>query len=412
MIRPHKTIVNLFIVEIHKEGEYYFQQYKNTIDDIINKGGIVVSPSGNSGVELNKFTDQVIPCEFENVICVGGIETYNGAENEGDYIVDENSNYGSSVNFYSAYSIKSEILVNNEIKKLVDHGTSYSSPLVAGLIATLMSENSDIEYTFDTIIKQLNEYGASETFQIFNTVGVLANNGKHIVYSKDDVYYGCEVYAGNLSCSSDSVITTIANTITTSTTPTTSAIPTTTTTTTLNTTTTTTITTPIITTITSTTTTTNPPTTTTSIDPSNFDFTNIVTNTFESIQTTTSTFKKIPTSTVSGRCGPNYGACRRSDECCSMYGYCGKSSKYCKEGYQSEFGHCSSSYNTTKKKTTKKTTTTKKTKKISTSFVSGRCGSKYGKCSKSNECCSKYGYCGKSSDYCDNGCQPAYGICY
>ncbi|KAG4092130.1 peptidase S8/S53 domain-containing protein [Neocallimastix lanati (nom. inval.)] len=204
MIRPHKTIVNLFIVEIHKEGEYYFQQYKNTIDDIINKGGIVVSPSGNSGVELNKFTDQVIPCEFENVICVGGIETYNGAENEGDYIVDENSNYGSSVNFYSAYSIKSEILVNNEIKKLVDHGTSYSSPLVAGLIATLMSENSDIEYTFDTIIKQLNEYGASETFQIFNTVGVLANNGKHIVYSKDDVYYGCEVYAGNLSCSSDS----------------------------------------------------------------------------------------------------------------------------------------------------------------------------------------------------------------
>jgi len=181
--------------------------------------------------------------------------------------------------------------------------------------------------------------------------------------------------------------------------------------------------------------------------------TTTTTTTKTTTTTTDSKNKYIPTSTVSGRCGPKFGACADAGFCCSQYNYCGKTEEYCGKGCQSEFGVCSSTTTTTttkttttKTKTTKKTTTkaktTKKTtkitkttkkkttskkvitvkkttinkkstttKKIPTSTVSGRCGPKYGACANASYCCSKYNYCGKSNDHCGVGCQPAYGLC-
>eukprot|EP00833_Pecoramyces_ruminatium_P002987 jgi/Orpsp1_1/1177019/evm.model.c7180000059843.1 len=46
------------------------------------------------------------------------------------------------------------------------------------------------------------------------------------------------------------------------------------------------------------------------------------------------------------------------------------------------------------------------------SGLPGRCGSRYGSCSKYGHCCSKYNYCGTSSDYCRRkDCQENYGYC-
>ncbi|ORX42197.1 subtilisin-like protein [Piromyces finnis] len=209
--------------------------------------------------------------------------------------------------------------------------------------------------------------------------------------------------------------TTTTTTTTTSTTTTPTPIKTTTTTTT------TTTPTPIKTTTTTTTTTPSPIKTTTTTTTTSIKTT--TTTTTKTKTTTTTTIKKVPTSTVSGRCGPEYGACPRASDCCSKWGYCGTSSKHCEEGCQSEFGKClntkktTTTTTTTKTKTTKttKTSSTKKptsTKKIPTSTVSGRCGSKYGKCSKSSECCSQYNYCGTTSEYCGKGCQSDFGKCY
>ncbi|ORY44592.1 L domain-like protein [Neocallimastix californiae] len=115
------------------------------------------------------------------------------------------------------------------------------------------------------------------------------------------------------------------------------------------------------------------------------------TTTSTTIKTTTKTkTTNIPVATnKEGKCGKNYGKCP-SGECCSKYGYCGTSSKYCdiSKGCQSEFGKC-----------------TKDEDK-------GKCGKGYGKC-PSGECCSKYGYCGTSSAYCSSskGCQSEFGKC-
>jgi len=105
-----------------------------------------------------------------------------------------------------------------------------------------------------------------------------------------------------------------------------------------------------------------------------------------------------------GRCGKGVGICKK-DECCSKYGWCGKTDKHCKveEGCQSEFGKCKSSSTTI-------TTTSTKPNASSQTPYNGKCGKEYGSCRK-GECCSKYGWCGKTNDYCGKGCQSEFGEC-
>jgi len=99
---------------------------------------------------------------------------------------------------------------------------------------------------------------------------------------------------------------------------------------------------------------------------------------------------------IDGRCGEGHGRCP-SGQCCSKYGWCGKTDDYCSNGCQSNYGYCETITSTT-------TTTTY------VSSVEGRCGEDYGKC-PSGQCCSKYGWCGKTDNYCSNGCQSEFGDC-
>ncbi|ORX88187.1 RNI-like protein [Anaeromyces robustus] len=93
-----------------------------------------------------------------------------------------------------------------------------------------------------------------------------------------------------------------------------------------------------------------------------------------------------------GKCGEDDGNCP-TGECCSKYGWCGISEKHCliDQGCQSEFGQC-------------------KTKTTIPISYNGQCGKEYGKC-PSSQCCSKYGWCGTSDKYCNEGCQGLYGTC-
>jgi len=104
-----------------------------------------------------------------------------------------------------------------------------------------------------------------------------------------------------------------------------------------------------------------------------------------------------------GRCGKGIGSCKKN-ECCSKYGWCGKSNDHCGKGCQSEFGKCKSTSTTTT------TTTSTKPNASSQTPYNGKCGKGIGSCRK-GECCSKYGWCGKSNDYCGKGCQSDFGEC-
>ena len=115
------------------------------------------------------------------------------------------------------------------------------------------------------------------------------------------------------------------------------------------------------------------------------------------------------------RCGKEHGRCP-AGKCCSKYGWCGSSDKYCEisRGCQSEFGECSGTQTSTK--TTSKTETTKTSVKPYTSVPTissdGKCGQGHGAC-PDDKCCSKYGYCGTTYEHCyiSKGCQLGFGSC-
>ncbi|KAL7904701.1 carbohydrate esterase family 4 protein [Trichoderma velutinum] len=96
--------------------------------------------------------------------------------------------------------------------------------------------------------------------------------------------------------------------------------------------------------------------------------------------------------------GKNGTTCKGSvfGDCCSFYGYCGKTAEYCGTGCDRNFGDCTplgDVPNTT----------------------NGLCGSAHAATCLhfgNKTCCSKYGYCGSSGDHCGDGCQKGYGRCY
>jgi len=75
---------------------------------------------------LNDDNMKFIPCQFRNDICIGGID------NSEEYIEKRKWKKKKKVN-----------------------GTSFSSPLVVGIAATIMSENPNTKYTKESILQIL-----------------------------------------------------------------------------------------------------------------------------------------------------------------------------------------------------------------------------------------------------------------
>lgn len=124
-----------------------------------------------------------------------------------------------------------------------------------------------------------------------------------------------------------------------------------------------------------------------------------------------------PTGTVStdGSCGPQgkNQICSGSTfgNCCSQYGWCGKSTDHCGTGCNSLFGTCGTSSAPTSSAAPQPTSALK-------TSVDGTCGKSTGyTCigfvheGAKSECCSQYGYCGASTGHCGTGCNPLAGKC-
>jgi len=95
--RPHKTVINLSIGYFYdKKDESKKEEInhlKSLIDEIIEKGGIVVAGAGNDGKNSNSEEEMFLPCAFDNVICVGAIDNsglnFKSMEQYDQFFVDE-----------------------------------------------------------------------------------------------------------------------------------------------------------------------------------------------------------------------------------------------------------------------------------------------------------------------------------
>ncbi|ORX78374.1 subtilisin-like protein [Anaeromyces robustus] len=187
LVEPHKTVINLSLEGYYDSARSYYETMKKLVDGITNKGGIVVAFAGNGNANLEKKPSSIyIPCELNNVICVGSIDS---KASNNLYTTAQYSNYGPSVDIYAPGNVKVNVIDNRILSK---YGTSFSAPLVSGMIASHMSEHKDVEFDLDKIKKFLKtgEYVIPNNYK--NNMIFVANNGKHIVYSSDNIYYGCE----------------------------------------------------------------------------------------------------------------------------------------------------------------------------------------------------------------------------
>jgi hypothetical protein len=108
-----------------------------------NHGTIVVSSAGNSGKDISG--DDIYPCELPGSICVGAIDQNANAQSY--------SNWGSPVDIWAPAGIRSTVTRpsaaadanNTDIDELaLFHGTSCSSPFVAGVVAMMKMLNGNL----------------------------------------------------------------------------------------------------------------------------------------------------------------------------------------------------------------------------------------------------------------------------
>eukprot|EP00833_Pecoramyces_ruminatium_P008364 jgi/Orpsp1_1/1182396/evm.model.c7180000081125.2 len=80
MLRPNKAVFNFSFGEYldeEKGDKYYFDYLRDYIDYMSNKGAVFIAAAGNDSTQVEKDGDPstVYPCSYDNVICVGAIDS-------------------------------------------------------------------------------------------------------------------------------------------------------------------------------------------------------------------------------------------------------------------------------------------------------------------------------------------------
>ncbi|OUM65181.1 carbohydrate-binding module family 18 protein [Piromyces sp. E2] len=220
--RPHKAIFNLSYGSIRPinrttPASENTQRVNELFEELVDDGALVFTSAGNEG-ELSynvTYNQQSLPCLYNYTICVGGINNveqkyFNTHVKYSDvvtYEVDKDSNYGYGVDIYAPFNVfvKYQSHDTSKNKEEIARGTSFSSPIAAGIAATILSDHPDIEFNKTSMLNYLYKIGQKGIIRGLpeGVPNVLINNGKHIVYSKNDKYYGCGILAGNQKCSNN-----------------------------------------------------------------------------------------------------------------------------------------------------------------------------------------------------------------
>jgi len=210
-MKPNKSVLNIslgqyFLVEDDAEVINFM---KENFDELNKNGIVVVVSSGNerNSVRMEYENKQYIhlPCAFDSVICVGGIDNYGYYRNRrltlrrametkfvdpDDYKRARFSNYGDEVDILAPGLVLLEY--QGRYSENIDSiylGTSFASPLVAGVAATIMSERSDLEFNSTSMASYLTDIGLKDIIEDANGPNVFINNGKRSLYLLPEINY-------------------------------------------------------------------------------------------------------------------------------------------------------------------------------------------------------------------------------
>jgi len=306
LFRPGKAVINISLGGYYLMDKYYeiIDYIQELITEMSNEGAVFVAAAGNEAVESFNEKDRymIYPCAFDDVICVGAIDnvginnkksiTWNDINkkemNPDNYVKADYSNYGKAVDIYApGFAYVEYKTADNKSMGGYEGGTSMSSPIVAGVAATIMSEHPDTTFTSETMLIYLSKLAEKNMISDLtkNDNNLFINNGKHIVYSLNNSYFdgGCGLRSGNKVCDEGCCT------------------------------------------------------------DEGFCSGNILyCRTDKGCQIKYGYFVTV-ISPVLGRCGYGYGACPFGS-CCSYDGYCGTSENYCDVGCQIDYGTCKKKY--------------------------------------------------------------------
>ncbi|OUM65745.1 hypothetical protein PIROE2DRAFT_41380, partial [Piromyces sp. E2] len=156
-MKPHKSIITMSMGGFFSLADTEFYNYMQKIFNKFTELGVISFVSaGNGGRKVyDKENDAVyLPCALNGVICVGAIDS-NGSDRDPtipnelyysnkmlpiNYARANFSNYGEQVKIYGPGYALAEFQdwEYNVVDLFV--GTSFTTPLVAGIAATIMSE--------------------------------------------------------------------------------------------------------------------------------------------------------------------------------------------------------------------------------------------------------------------------------
>eukprot|EP00833_Pecoramyces_ruminatium_P005048 jgi/Orpsp1_1/1179080/evm.model.c7180000067844.1 len=245
MLRPNKAVFNfsfgIYFNKLIETDQYIIDYFRDFIDYMSSRGVVFVVAAGNDTkeVELNGKTSSY-PCAFDNVICVGAtdnagmngvneilkemlklveLEKKEGQSEEKDamflelykkYVDEYNrlsniysekvmnpenyrtasfSNFGKKVEIYApGYAEVEYRNVYGKNQKELTSGTSFSSPIVAGVVATIMSEHPEIKFDSKKMKEYLTEIGEKNIIEGIaeGNPNVFISNGKHSIYQGSD----------------------------------------------------------------------------------------------------------------------------------------------------------------------------------------------------------------------------------
>jgi len=191
---PHKTVIN-FSFGVHP----YSQTIQDKLNEMTKEGYIFIIGAGNRNVNVCTTTDDF--ATYDGFIAVGSININDYIDIDlinSSYTIEKShfSDYGECLDIFAPGYIQINIFDTEEL--FTTRGTSFSSPFVAGVVATLISDKPEINYNFDLMKQTLIDLSLKDVIKGLkdNTPNRLINNGKRITFQHPK----CNHPSGKYSC--------------------------------------------------------------------------------------------------------------------------------------------------------------------------------------------------------------------
>ncbi|ORX80881.1 hypothetical protein BCR32DRAFT_268641 [Anaeromyces robustus] len=177
--KPGKTIINLSR-GCNYDDNCYSTDIQNKITELVKLGFIIFVAMGNSykyNCNHQHYTS------YEGVIPIAAINNRHVGPSDKIEVMYERANYssyGECVAFFAPGTIRVTKYPSDDII-YTESGTSFASPIAAGIAATIMSENSDTIFNYELMKQKLIDLSLKDVINGLdeNTPNRLINNGNH-----------------------------------------------------------------------------------------------------------------------------------------------------------------------------------------------------------------------------------------